>query len=112
MIGILAFIFSTIICAIYTFAVYNTTFKGCSLFYPMGILMGMSMTVCWLVIVRYCNAKETLFLYSISWDVMVTVVSLAIPICWYGLKFHPISWTGIGLIVAGVGILKANLLVR
>jgi hypothetical protein len=107
--GVFAFVISTIITAIYTFAVYNTAFKGWSLFYPVGMSMGMSMTICWLIIVRYCGAKESLFLYSISWDIMITVLSLLIPICWYGIKFHPVSWAGIGLIVAGVGILKANM---
>ena len=110
MIPIFALIFATLVCCLYTFLNYATWFKNLSISYIVlfCVLLGTGMSIPWAFIVKYTTVKESLFLYSISWDVMVTVASLLIPIYFYGVKFSFANWIGIGLIVAGVLALKLS----
>lgn len=110
MTALYSLIFATLVCSVYTFLIYATWFKNLSFFYVAVVVLGIGMSIPWGFIVRYTPTKESLFLYSIAWDVMVTVVSLLIPIFFYAVRFSFLSWIGIGIIVIGLIILKlANL---
>jgi multidrug transporter EmrE-like cation transporter len=108
MIPVYSLIFATLICCLYTFLNYAIWFKNWNLFYVAVVILGAGMSIPWAFIVKYTLTKESLFLYSISWDVMVTVISLVIPILLYGVKFSFANWIGIGLIVAGIFTLKIS----
>ena len=108
MIPLSSLIFATLVCAVYTFLIYANWFKNLSFFYLAVVVLGIGMSIPWGIIVRYTSTKESLFLYSISWDVMVTIVSLVIPIYFYGVKFSFNNWIGIGLILAGIFTLKIS----
>ena len=106
MIALTALFIASLVCAIYTFLIYAEWFKNLSFFYIAITVLGIGMTIPWGIIVKYVPTKESLFLFSISWDVMVTLVSIIIPICFYGVKFSFTNWIGIGLILAGVFTIK------
>lgn len=103
---LIAILSSIVVFSVYTYIMYNQSFKESVYLYPVGILLGIGISVCWLSLVRYSDSKETLFLYSIIWDVIVAATALFIPILFYHVKFSPLSWVGIGLIVVGVVVLE------
>jgi len=108
MIALYSLIFATLINFAYVYVVYASWFKNLSLFHiaTYCVLLGIGMSIPWAFIVKYTATKESLFLYSISWDVMVTIISLIVPICFYGVRFSFANWIGIGFIVAGIFTLK------
>lgn len=107
--GILVSIFVTY--SVYTYLGYNESLRNSRYFILMGLTLALTSNLLWLLGLRIINNSQSIFWFSLAFDVIVTTCSLYVPIVLSKVKFNSITWLGVALVVLGLFIIK-NLGVR
>ena len=69
--------------------------------YPLGILASIIGAASWMYMIRHLK-HEHIFLANLSWDVLVALLLILVPIFMYGIKLDTKAILGCILAVSGI----------
>ncbi len=94
-----------IICyGVFSVVSYDTYFDSRpELAYGISIVAAVVATVMWLYLVRTYHEKKDVFVINVIWDVVVSMITILVPLFMYNVKMD--MKTLIGGILAVVGVL-------
>jgi hypothetical protein len=104
----LYFASSAIVYVAYLWLSYTPRLKDSNL--AFWVAMGSALLVAWLwlEVAKRSESPERLFFYSLCWDAVVLIASLAIPITIFGVRPSVTSAVGVMLFVLGVVLVKVG----
>jgi multidrug transporter EmrE-like cation transporter len=76
-------------------------------FLPAFALLSVASGLLYGVGVRCCRDDAEAFVFSLVWDVTVTVVYVVVPLVWCGVRLTPFGWVGLVAVAVGLILLKA-----
>jgi len=75
--------------------------------YGISIVAALVATVMWLYLIRTYDEKTDIFVVNVIWDVVVSLITILVPLFMYNVKMD--MKTLIGAILAIVGVLITKL---
>lgn len=84
---------------------YSSELKSSPYYYVIGIAAAIIANLLWLNLARNVPADK-LVLLGLFWDIMLTVAYLLVPILFFETKLSALQWTGIGVIILGIVMVK------
>jgi drug/metabolite transporter (DMT)-like permease len=75
--------------------------------YGISIVAALVATVMWLYLIRTYDKKTDIFVVNVIWDVVVSLITILVPLFMYNVKMD--MKTLIGAILAIVGVLITKL---
>lgn len=85
---------------------YSPVIKSSPWFYPLGLTGALIANLLWLWISKTESVASNLAIKGIFWDVMLTLVYLAIPLLLFGVRLSNVQIFGILLILTGLIMVK------
>jgi len=87
---------------------YDTYFDSRPvLAYSIAIGSAIVATAMWLYLIRTYSEKKDIFVVNVVWDVVVSIITILVPLLVYNIKMD--MKTVIGCVLAIIGILIAKL---
>jgi len=86
---------------------YDTYFDSRpALAYGISIVAALVATIMWLYLIRTYDKKADIFVVNIIWDVVVSLITILVPLFMYNIKIDMKTLIGGILAIAGVLITK------
>jgi hypothetical protein len=88
--GIISLIFVTY--SIYTYLGYNEEIRNSRYFFAIGLSLALLSNLGWLMGLRVLDSSQSIFWFSLGFDLIVTACSLYVPILLSKVKFNNFTW--------------------
>lgn len=88
------------------YASYSETFKASNWFYPVGVITAIVANLTWLWISKTEPDPAKILIKGLYWDSMLTAIYLVVPILMFGVRLTLVQGLGLGLVVAGLVVVK------
>lgn len=85
---------------------YNDSIRNSPWLYVYALIISTVGSLLWITIVKIVDQKEKIYVVGVWWDVIVALAYTIVPIIFFHLKFGPMAWMGVILIMAGLLLLK------
>lgn len=97
------FIIGFIVYGVLAATSYSDSLKSSNYYYLIGIAAAIVANVCWLYIAKQEPNPSKLVMTGLYWDVMLTLVYIAVPLLLFGARLN--LWQGLGIVSIFVGII-------
>lgn len=103
---ILSFLCAGLLYGLYSWLCFNPALKGMPWAKWAGLAMAILANMVWIFLAHRTMDPSTLLYYGMVWDAIVTASSILIPVLFFGSSLTPIGWTGMGIVVLGILLMK------
>jgi hypothetical protein len=98
----------TIVHAVTTFCTYRDVIRTGRMFPIIMMLTAIISQWVWLWLLRTAPDNRTIFVIGVVWDILFTLISLAIPLLFFDVKVSFVGYLGLALIATGALLLKQH----
>lgn len=85
---------------------YSKDFKASHYYFPVGLLLALTVNFLWLYIAKHSPNKESIYVRGLIWDSMIVGSYALLPIAFYGVRLSGFMLVGAVLIVSGLVLVK------
>ena len=89
----------------YIFLSYSKSARNYKYFYLIALIFPIISNLLWLWGIRMINDTQKIFLFGLSFHLIIALCSLGVPIIFYKVRFTKTKWIGISLITLGFFII-------
>lgn len=87
---------------------YSPTMKAHPYYYAAGAVLAVISNFAWMWLSKTTQNPSDLVVRGVYWDLMLMASYMSVPFLAYGAKLNSTQLIGIGLIVAGLVIMKVS----
>lgn len=95
---------------IYNYISYIEIFRKSLWYLASAIVLSVIFAMIWFNLQKLVESKETVLFLVITWDVIVIIIGVVIPIIFFDIKISRLTYIGIIFIIIGIILLKITLL--
>jgi len=106
MLGLFFMLIAGVLYGVFSWVTFNDEIRNSRYFWFYGLVYAVLANFSWSILVKSLSNHKHIAYYSLAWDVLMAVVTLAVPVIFFDMRFSRISMIGIALIIAGTLVMK------
>ena len=87
---------------------YSDKLRNSYWFLPIYLSTAVLCSFIWVYSARILPNKEKIYLYSISWDLLMITAYYLLPVIILSFEFKLWTWVGLGFILFGIFLIKVS----
>ena len=104
--GLFFIVFASVLYGSFTWLTFNDEVRESNFFWIYGLVYAVLANFSWVILVKSLSNSKHIVYYSVAWDTATTIVGLAVPIIFFGLRFSSASLLGMMVVIIGTLIMK------
>lgn len=101
-----AIIIGSVVYSVYEYITYHPEYKDANWTLLVGLVCVFIANTVWIFLTKSTLDPSVLLKYSMYWGVMITILSVAIPMMFFGAKVTGIQALGMALAIGGLMIMR------
>ena len=81
-----------------SYACDKESFRSMAAMFAIGAVQSAN----WCLILKISESEKDLFAMSLCWEVLQSIVFLAVPIIFFGVRLNTVNGAGVALLLAGM----------
>jgi multidrug transporter EmrE-like cation transporter len=103
-----ALLLAAVLYSMYNYLTFSPSLKDSNYVLPLGLICVLLANTIWIYLSKSTQDPSKLLQYGIYWDVLITGLTILLPVLVFSAKLSPVQIVGLVMVVAGLVTIKVG----